>query len=113
MVRFRFHDRAPQHDLADNNEVCQFTGHTKGLFLSIPLSTLLTRDTQAVAPMSIAPWTRDVGAMVVSPLDLYRLMEKPLVLDVHDHDGLVMFGDVDDNYHRSPGTTHNVRPAKP
>jgi hypothetical protein len=27
-------------------------------------------------------------------------MEKPLVLDVHDHDGLVELGDRDDNYHR-------------
>lgn len=82
--------------------------YDKGLFLSIPLSTLLTRDTQTVTPMSIAPWTRDVGAMVVSPLDLYRLMEKPLVLDVHEHDGLVMFGDVDDDYHRSPGSGPRV-----
>jgi hypothetical protein len=51
--------------------------------------------------MSIAPWTRDVGAMVVSPLDLYRLMEKPLMLDVHDRDGLVRLGDVYDDYPRS------------
>ena len=74
--------------------------YDKGIFLSVPLNTLLTKDTQAVAPMSLAPWTRDVGAMVVSPLDLYRLMEKPLVLDVHEHDGLVQLGDRDDDYHR-------------
>jgi hypothetical protein len=85
--------------------------YDKGLFMTIPLSTLLTKDTQVTSPMSIQPWTRDVGAMVVSPLDLYRMLEKPMVLDVHDHDGLVRFGDSDDNYHRSPGTTHNVRPA--
>ena len=76
--------------------------YDKGIFLSVPLNTLLTKDTQAIAPMSLAPWTRDVGAMVVSPLDLYRLMEKPLVLDLHDHDGLSMLGDRDDDYHR-PG----------
>jgi hypothetical protein len=74
--------------------------HDKGIFLAVPLNTLLTKDTQAVALMSLAPWTRDVGAMVVSPLDLYRLMEKPLVLDVHEHDGLVQLGDRDDDYHR-------------
>jgi hypothetical protein len=50
-----------------------------------------------------------VGAMVVSPLDLYRLMEKPLVIDVHERDGLVMFGDLDDDYHRTPGTKSPVR----
>ncbi|HKA39544.1 MAG TPA: YjbH domain-containing protein, partial [Burkholderiales bacterium] len=83
--------------------------YDKGLFMTIPLNLLLTRDTQATAPMSISPWTRDVGAMVVSPLDLYRLMEKPLVLDVHDQDGLVMFGDVDDNYNRSPELGSPVR----
>ena len=75
--------------------------HDRGIFLSMPLNTLLTKDTQAVAFMSLAPWTRDVGAMVVSPLDLYRLMEKPLVLDVHEHDGLVQLGDREDDYHRA------------
>ena len=74
--------------------------YDKGIFLAVPISTLLTKDTQAVAFMSIAPWTRDVGQMVVSPLDLYRLMERPLVIDVHEHDGLVQFGDRDDDYHR-------------
>jgi len=77
--------------------------YDKGIFLSMPINTLLTKDTQAVALMSLAPWTRDVGQMVVSPLDLYRLMEKPLVLDVHDHDGLVLLGDRDDDYHRPTG----------
>jgi hypothetical protein len=76
--------------------------HDRGIFLAMPLNTLLTKDTQAVAFMSLAPWTRDVGAMVASPLDLYRLMEKPLVLDVHEHDGLVQLGDRDDDYHRVP-----------
>jgi len=28
------------------------------------------------------------------------MMEKPLIIDVHDHDGLVQLGDRDDNYHR-------------
>ena len=74
--------------------------YDKGIFLSVPINTLLTKDTQEVAHMSLAPWTRDVGQMVVSPLDLYRLMEKPLVLDVHEHDGLVQLGDRDDDYHR-------------
>jgi Exopolysaccharide biosynthesis protein YbjH len=70
----------------------------KGIFLSIPLNTLLTKDTQAVAGFAIAPWTRDVGQMVASPDDLYGLVEKPLVVDVHNRDGLAHFGDVEDNY---------------
>jgi membrane-associated phospholipid phosphatase len=47
--------------------------------------------------MSLAPWTRDVGQMVVSPGDLARLMEKN-VFDRHDLDGLRRFGDMEDDY---------------
>lgn len=72
--------------------------HDKGIFLSMPLNTMLTKDTQSVARMSVAPWTRDVGQMVESPGDLYEMLEKSLVLDFHDHDGLHGFGDVDDDY---------------
>jgi hypothetical protein len=70
----------------------------KGVFLSIPLGRLLTKDSQAVAGFSIAPWTRDVGQMVTSPGDLYGIVEKSLVHDVHNRDGMVRFGDVEDNY---------------
>jgi hypothetical protein len=55
--------------------------HDKGVFLSIPLSSMLTKDTRATARFAIAPWTRDVGAMVSSPADLYTIMEDPLMLD--------------------------------
>lgn len=72
--------------------------HDKGIFLSIPLNTMLTADTQATGSFSLSPWTRDVGQMVTSPADLYGLMEKPLVLDVHERDGLVKLGDREDDY---------------
>jgi hypothetical protein len=55
--------------------------YDKGVFASIPLGSMLTRDTQAQASFSLAPWTRDVGQMVVSPGDLYTLFERPLLLD--------------------------------
>jgi membrane-associated phospholipid phosphatase len=71
--------------------------YDKGIFLSIPLDTMLTYDTQSVASMTLSPWTRDVGQMVVSPGDLYRILERPLV-QMHEHDGLVRFGDRDDDY---------------
>lgn len=86
--------------------------HDKGIFLAIPLNTLLTRDTQGRALFAIAPWTRDVGQMVVSPGDLYALMEKPLVLDIHEHDGLSMFGDREDDYHVPPTRTIFDRPVR-
>lgn len=70
----------------------------KGVFLSLPLNLLLTKDTQATAGFALAPWTRDVGQMVGSPGDLYRIMEKPLLRDAHAWDGLVRFGDRDDDY---------------
>jgi hypothetical protein len=70
----------------------------KGIFLSVPLNTLLTKDSQAVAGFSLAPWTRDVGQMVAPPGDLYGIVEKSLVHDLHRYDGLEKFGDVEDNY---------------
>lgn len=51
----------------------------KGVFVSIPLSSMLTMDTQESAGLSISPWLRDVGQMVVSPGDLYGLMEQGLI----------------------------------
>jgi hypothetical protein len=55
--------------------------HDKGVFVSIPLGSMLTRDTQAMARFSIAPWTRDVGQQVQSPGDLYTIVEDPLMFD--------------------------------
>jgi hypothetical protein len=75
--------------------------HDKGIFLKIPLNTLLTKDTQAQSFMSLAPWTRDVGQMVVSPGDLYTMLERPMQ-NIHEHDGLSRLGDRDDDYHLGP-----------
>jgi len=65
--------------------------HDKGIFISIPLSSMLTRDSQDRANLSLAPWTRDVGQMVESPDDLYRLLERPLMLDSGEHTPLTGF----------------------
>lgn len=70
----------------------------KGIFMSMPLETMLTRDTRATAGFALAPWTRDVGQMVASPGDLWRMLERPLVFDLHYRDGLAMFGDREDDY---------------
>ncbi|MGD8854485.1 MAG: YjbH domain-containing protein [Gammaproteobacteria bacterium] len=58
--------------------------YDKGIFASIPLGPMLTRDTKASAGFSLAPWTRDVGQMVDSPGDLYTLFEETLMLDNSD-----------------------------
>lgn len=63
----------------------------KGIFISIPLNTLLTRDTRERASMAMADYTRDVGQMVASPGDLYRMVERRLVLDSAAHDPLTDF----------------------
>jgi len=57
----------------------------KGIFASIPLGSMLTKDTRARSNFSIRPWTRDVGQMVVSPGDLYTSFERTLMLDNADH----------------------------
>ncbi len=71
--------------------------HDKGVFMSIPLTSMLTRDTQSAPKIAISPWTRDVGQMVISPGDLYDLLE-PANINMHDRDGLQYFGDMDDSY---------------
>ncbi len=63
----------------------------KGIFLSVPLGSMLTEDTQARSDMSLSAWSRDVGQMVESPGDLYRLLERPLMLDSAEHDYLTDF----------------------
>ena len=55
--------------------------YDKGIFASIPLNSMLTKDTKARSEFSLAPWTRDVGQMVVSPGDLYTDFERSLMLD--------------------------------
>lgn len=57
----------------------------KGIFASIPLGSMLTKDTKARSNFSIRPWTRDVGQMVVSPGDLYTSFERSLMLDNADY----------------------------
>ncbi|OGS94889.1 MAG: hypothetical protein A3H31_04330 [Gallionellales bacterium RIFCSPLOWO2_02_FULL_57_47] len=69
----------------------------KGVFMTIPLTSMLTRDTQATPRIAIAPWTRDVGQMAASPGDLYDLLE-PAYINMHDRDGLQYLGDLDDSY---------------
>jgi len=71
----------------------------KGIYGSIPLTAMLTRDTQVASAFSISPWTRDVGQMVQSPGDLYEMVEQPLS-NMNDQDGLVHFGDQDDDPYR-------------
>ncbi|HEX7052933.1 MAG TPA: YjbH domain-containing protein, partial [Burkholderiales bacterium] len=71
--------------------------YDKGVFVAMPLETLLTYDTQAQASFALAPWTRDVGQMVASPADLYGILERPVV-QMHTLDGLQRFGDRDDDY---------------
>ena len=56
----------------------------KGIFLQVPLNSMLTKDTRATQNMSIRPWTRDGGQMVVSPGDLYEIFDNALMLDRPD-----------------------------
>jgi len=56
----------------------------KGLFMQIPLNVLLTKDTRAVRDMSIRPWTRDGGQMVISPGDMYEMFDNVLMFDRPD-----------------------------
>jgi hypothetical protein len=84
----------------------------KGVFISIPLSTMLTSDTQSSAGFAISPWTRDVGQMVASPGDLYDMVEQPR-RDVTIFDGLGDFAErADEQTHPAvnPPETHFTNP---
>jgi hypothetical protein len=66
--------------------------HDKGIFMVIPLNSMLTRDTQSYASFELSPWTRDVGQMVESPGDLYRLVERPLTFGTAETGLMTDFG---------------------
>ncbi|QYF96072.1 YjbH domain-containing protein [Massilia sp. PAMC28688] len=80
----------------------------KGVFLSIPLRTMLPSDSQAGAGFALSPWTRDVGQMVASPGDLYSLVEQPR-RDLHHYDGLGDFAERPDEA-SLPVISNPVRP---
>lgn len=80
----------------------------KGVFLSIPLNIMLPFDSQSVASIGISPWTRDVGQMVVSPGDLYDLVERPR-RDLNAYDGLGNFAERADE-HNLPAVNPPVKP---
>jgi hypothetical protein len=80
----------------------------KGIFMTIPLRSMLPADTQANAGFALAPWTRDVGQMVASPGDLYYMVEKPR-RDMHSYDGLGNFGERPDEQNL-PAVADPVRP---
>jgi hypothetical protein len=52
---------------------------------------MLTKDTQQRSNLAIAEATRDVGQMVESPGDLYRMVERPLMLDNGEYNPLTDF----------------------
>ena len=64
----------------------------KGVFLSIPLRSMLPADSQSNASFALSPWTRDVGQMVASPGDLYYMVAQQR-RDLHSYDGLGNFGE--------------------
>jgi membrane-associated phospholipid phosphatase len=83
--------------------------HDKGVFLSIPLFSMLPMDSQASAGFVLAPWTRDVGQMVATPGDLYEMVEQPR-RDLHNYDGLGNFAERADEQ-RLPAVALPDRPA--
>ena len=80
----------------------------RGVFLSIPLNSMLPMDTQSTAGFAISPWTRDVGQMVGSPGDLYDLIERPRA-DMHTYDGLGNFAERPDEQNL-PAVNPPIRP---
>jgi len=80
----------------------------KGVFVSVPLNIMLPFDSQTVAGVGLAPWTRDVGQMVASPGDLYDMIEQPR-RDLDSYDGLGNFAERADE-RNLPAVNPPVRP---
>jgi len=70
----------------------------KGVFVSIPFESLLPNDTQTRDRLLALALDARPGQMVQFARGLYQMLEKPLMLDMRDRDGLVRFGDVEDDY---------------
>ena len=83
----------------------------KGIFLSVPINTMLLSDSQVEAGFAISPWTRDVGQMVASPGDLYDMVEQPR-RDMHLGDGLGNFAERPDEANH-PAVNPQVRKVNP
>ena len=64
----------------------------KGLFVSIPLRSMLTKDTRAAPRMALAPWTRDVGQIVKSPGDLFQIVNSRVRAGAEGSDPRYYFG---------------------
>lgn len=69
----------------------------KGVFASFAFESMLPRDTRTRGAISLAAWGRDPGQMVVSPGDVYGLIESPLRYNLLDGNGLAQLADVDDD----------------
>ncbi|HET7773052.1 MAG TPA: YjbH domain-containing protein [Burkholderiaceae bacterium] len=65
----------------------------KGIFISMPLNLLLTRDSAAIANFSLAPWTRDVGQMVSQSADLVGMFERSMLYNLRGKEALRGFTD--------------------
>jgi len=79
----------------------------RGVFLSVPLYSVLPMDSQNSMGFSLSPWTRDVGQMVASPGDLYDLVEQPR-RDMNTYDGLGNFAERPDEQQMPAVTAPDV-----
>ncbi|MBI3144465.1 MAG: YjbH domain-containing protein [Pseudogulbenkiania sp.] len=85
--------------------------HDRGIFFTVPLSSMLAFDSKSKAGFSLSPWTRDVGQMVLSPGDLYSLLEDPNG-NMNELDGLGNFAERADEINH-PGVNPPVERYNP
>ena len=85
--------------------------HDRGIFFTLPLSSMLTFDSKSKAGFALSPWTRDVGQMVLSPGDLYSMLEDPSQ-DMNVFDGLGNFAERADEQNH-PGVNPPVERYNP
>ena len=73
------------------------TYYDKGIWLKIPFDALATKDTRNTGTIYYSPWGRNSGQMVVSPGDLYGLIDGPYRYNLSENRMLRRLADVDDD----------------
>lgn len=81
-----------------NDQLSGSQYYDKGVWLKIPFDALATKDTRNTGTMFYSPWGRNSGQMVVSPGDLYAMIDGPYRYNLTENRALARLADVDDDY---------------
>ena len=80
-----------------NDQLSGSQYYDKGIWMKIPFDALATKDTRNVGTIAYSPWGRNSGQMVVSPGDLYTMIDGPYRYNLSENRALARLADYDDD----------------